>query len=76
MISCHKKPPGMELGDTVLVLKQDPERDYTLDEVCCLLEMADSLGVSIEAGSPLEGMTVGDLDRLVHAKIPGDSKPL
>ena len=66
MISVHKAKPGQPLGDTTLHLRPDSERTYTDDEVCCLLEMASDLGFSLEEDSPLDNLTVGELDRLVH----------
>ena len=59
-----------ELGDeTLFVLNQgDEPRRYSHAEVCDLIEEADRRGYPIEAGSWLDGLTVGQLDRLLHGK--------
>ena len=44
----------------------ESERLYSDDEIAELLEQAQSLGFSLEQGSELEHLTVGELDRLVH----------
>ncbi len=54
-------------GETLFILR-DPEHVYTHSEVCDLLEKAERLGFSLEAGSILEGMTIRDLDILVNRR--------
>ncbi len=45
-----------------------PERTYTDGELCELLEKAEELGFSLEAGSELEGLTISELERLVKER--------
>jgi len=44
------------------------ERLYSKEELCSLLEKAESAGFSLEAGSQLESLTLAELDRLVNVK--------
>jgi len=44
------------------------ERLYSEEEVIELLEKAEAIGLNLDAGSPLEKMTVADLDRLINVK--------
>jgi hypothetical protein len=44
------------------------ERLYTESEICDLLEMAEALGLNLDKGSPLEKMTIEDLERLLNVK--------
>lgn len=44
---------------------RDPEHFYTHEQVCDLLEMALSLGFSLDVGSGLEGLTVLEVQILV-----------
>ena len=43
----------------------ESEHYYTAKELCELLDRAEQLGFSLEAGSELENMTVAELERLV-----------
>lgn len=55
-------------GDETLFVIRDPDHLYDHSEVCDLLEAAESLGFSLEAGSELEGLTVRELEILVKVK--------
>jgi hypothetical protein len=44
------------------------ERLYSEEEVIDLLAKAEAIGLSLEAGSELEKLTVAELDRLVNVK--------
>lgn len=39
---------------------------YTLEEIVRLLEKAEALGFDLESGSPIEKLTIHDLDILVN----------
>lgn len=45
-----------------------PERTYSDEEICALLEKAERLGFSLDAGSDLESMTIGELEKLVNTR--------
>lgn len=60
-----KSVPGD--GPTLFTLR-DPGQLYTHSEVCDLLEKAEQMGFSLEAGSELEGLTVRELEILVNRK--------
>jgi hypothetical protein len=55
-------------GDQTNFVLRDPEYLYTHSEVCDLLERAEELGFSLEKGSELEGLTVGQLEQLVKVR--------
>ena len=42
------------------------ERLFSDEEICELLEKAAALGLSLERGSDLEQLTIGELERLVN----------
>ena len=42
------------------------ERMYSDDEIVELIQKAAMMGFSLEKGSPLEQLTIGDLERLVN----------
>jgi hypothetical protein len=44
---------------------RDPHGMYTHEQVLCLLERANDLGFWLGAGSPLEGISVMELETLV-----------
>jgi hypothetical protein len=44
------------------------ERLYSEEEVIDLLAKAETIGLSLEAGSDLEKLTVGELDRLINVR--------
>jgi len=44
------------------------EKTYTNGEICDLLEKAERLGFSLEEGSSLEQLTIGELEQLVNKK--------
>jgi hypothetical protein len=58
------KTVGNPEDETLFVLR-DPEHLYTHSDVCELLEKAEAMGFSLEKGSELENLTVGDLERIV-----------
>ena len=58
-----------EPDDETLFVLHDPDNLYTHSEVCDLLEEAENYGFSLEKGSELDNMTVGELDRMLHRKI-------
>jgi len=61
------KTHGNSEDETLFVLR-DPEHLYTHSDVCDLLERAEELGFSLEKGSELENLTVGQLEQLVRTK--------
>ena len=64
--SVHK---GHVEGEVMFYVHPDSEHYYSEDELCCFLEMAEDLGFSLEKDSPLNGLTIGELDRLVHTRM-------
>ena len=46
----------------------DPDHEYSHSEVCDLLEEAERLGFSLDAGSELENLTVRQLEILVRRR--------
>ena len=44
------------------------EKRYSDADICEMLEKAQRLGYSLEANSPLEDLTVGELDDLVNGR--------
>jgi hypothetical protein len=44
------------------------ERFYSEEEICALLARAEEIGLSLEAGSPLEKLTIRELERLLNVK--------
>lgn len=71
MTTVRTKHPGEE-GEIQFLLLPSPLRDYSAGEICALLEMAEDRGFSLEKGSSLEGLTISELDDLVHAKAPSE----
>lgn len=69
MTRVRRNLPGEE-GKMILVIRRSLVRDYSVDEVSALLEMAEDRGFSLEQGSSLEGLTVDELDQLVHMSNP------
>jgi len=65
----HVRPNSATSDDdeTRWVLR-DWESWYTESEVSDILERAQALGYSLEAGSELDGFTLRDLDILVHRR--------
>jgi hypothetical protein len=51
-------------------MAQQPSSEhlYSDEEIAGLLEKAEGLGFSLEAGSELEPLTIRDLDRLVNVR--------
>lgn len=49
--------------------KRDKALDfYNLDQIRALLAKAEALGLPLDAGSPLEQMTIAQLEELVNGK--------
>lgn len=48
--------------------KEDWEKFYGDEEIVKLLESAERLGFSLEAGSELEKLSLADLERLVNTR--------
>ena len=61
------KTKGKDSDETLFVLR-DPDHYFTHTDVCDLLEEAERLGFSLEAGSELEGLTIRELEVLVRRK--------
>jgi hypothetical protein len=61
------KTKGLKTDDTLFVLR-DPDHIFTHSDVVDLLEEAERLGFSLEAGSELENLTVRELEVLVRRK--------
>lgn len=61
------KTKGTDTDETLFVL-HDPDHLYTHSEVCDLLEEAEQIGFSLEAGSELENLTVRELEVLVRVR--------
>lgn len=59
------KTKGTNSDEDLFVLR-DPFKEYTHGEVCDLLEKAERMGISLDKGSELEGLTVKQLDNLVN----------
>lgn len=53
-----------ELSDFAI---SDPSRTYTADQVLALLNKAEALGLPMQKGSPLEEMTVHELEQMLSA---------
>lgn len=77
---CTRRSAGADRGGSTLrtgrsgftkasnrnvILMAESEHYYTAKELCELLDRAEQLGFSLEAGSELENMTVAELERLV-----------
>lgn len=58
------KTRGSASDETLFILR-DPDHLYTHSQVCDLLEQAENIGFSLEAGSELENLTVRELELLV-----------
>lgn len=61
------KTRGNPEDETLFVLR-DPDQTYTHSEICDLLEKAEAMGFSLEAGCELENLTIRELDVLVNRK--------
>lgn len=55
-------------GDETLFTLRDPEQLYTHDEIVAILEKANAAGFSLEKNSPLEKLTIAEVDLLVNRK--------
>jgi hypothetical protein len=54
-------------AETLFVVK-NPLQMYSEEEFCQLLEQARARGLSLEKGSPLEQLTVGELDQMLNGR--------
>ncbi len=59
-----RNSPGEPCHDVFVV--RDPNGFYTWAEVCDILDKAERLGHSLDYDTPLHGMTVMQIDRLVN----------
>lgn len=55
-------------GAETLWVARDPSRLYRTEEVCDLLEQAAGRGISLDKGSPLEHLTIGELDAMLNGR--------
>jgi hypothetical protein len=46
-------------------VEQKPVQEYSIEQICVLLERAARMGLSLEAGSELEKLTIAELAALV-----------
>jgi len=46
-------------------IERKPVQEYSVEQICALLERAAHMGFSLEAGSELEELTIAELDALV-----------
>jgi hypothetical protein len=61
------KTKGTPADETLFILR-DPQGLYSHSDICDLLEKAETLGFSLEAGTELEKLTVRELDILVNRR--------
>jgi hypothetical protein len=61
----NPSPEQRRNAETLFVIK-DPTRIYSLDKVYGLLEEAQRRGMDLGANSPLEKLTVGELDAMLN----------
>ncbi len=48
---------------------QDPDHEYSDDEICDLLKKAEKMGFSLGNNSELESLTIRELDILVNREM-------
>lgn len=52
----------------IIYTLRDPEKLYSRDQVCDLLEKAEALGIPLDKGTILEDLTIAQLDELVNRR--------